>query len=339
MKARLLQLGLSCLSAAGLASPALAAETAPYFTERSEQVLGLDDFDYDSDWQPPDSPIQVRFVAHGGNTVHVGMDGNGVYDWSAGTVAFAGTTDGGDFDIDFGLEIESQVQFDILGVQWQGDLMDPISYGVFEALVFDPYLLAGHPHRPGIIETEIPPETVLDVPLGIDLIVASGSFQLAAGAEIYAELLGNSITVEGELGTAIVDAWDLAVELGADPTSPLDVWATLEAYLYFEVTVLLYPSVVLSVLGTDYTLGELEIPIETPPVDETWTFEPVALSFPLPPEEPSGSTQGDGGGGGGDSTTFSDCGCSAASASGEAGLLAALLLFVLVFRRRRDGGL
>ena len=313
-------------------------ETDSYFTSRNEQVLGLDSFDFDSDWQPSGSPIQVRLTAHADNSVYVGMDGDGFYDWGAQTIAFEGLTEGGEFDVDFGIDIQSQVRIDLLGVQWQGDLMDPVLYGIFETIFFDPYLLPGAPGRPGVLEASIPAETVLDVPLGIDLIVASGNFQLDVGAEVYAELEGNSITVESESEAAIVDAWDLAVSLGADPTSPLDVWATLEAYLYFEITLTLYPSVVLTVLGTDFTLAQIDIPIDVPPLDDTWTFEQEALSFaaPPPPEDPSGQPPGSESDPGANSTTFTDCGCSS-SPTREAG--SALLWLMLStwagFRLRR----
>jgi len=229
------------------------------------------------------------------------------------------------------------VQFDILGYQWQGDLLDPVSYGIFEAIVFDPYLLPGDPHRPGILEATLPPETVLTVPLGINLIVASGSLQLDIGADIYAELEGNSITVASETEAVIVDAWDLAVSLGADPTSPLDVWATLEAYLYFEVTLKLYPTVVITVLGSNYTLAQIEIPIETPPLDDTWVFEPVPLTFELPPDS-NGGTHGGNGNDGGRSTTFSECSCSntPGTTSSSRAVLALLLLVTTVGRRKRN---
>jgi MYXO-CTERM domain-containing protein len=211
-----------------------------------------------------------------------------------------------------------------------------VSYGVFEAIVFDPYLLLGDPGRPGILEAYIPPETVLSVPLGINIIVASGSFQLAVSADVYAELEGNAITAATETETVIVDAWDLAVSLGADPTSPLDVWATLEAYLYFEITLTLHPAVVLTVLGSNYTLAEIGIPVDTPPIDTVWQFDPVELSF-----DPPSDAQTHGGNGSGDSssTTFSDCGCNAAP--GEPGPPIALLVLSvlgLVGRGRRGRG-
>jgi hypothetical protein len=314
-------------------SAAASTESAPYFTERTDPVIAMDEFDYDSGWQPPNSAIQVRFTAHSGNSIYVGMDGDGFYDWDAQQISFEGFTEGGGFDVDFGIDIQSQVQFDILGTQWQGDLMAPITYGIFEAIVFDPYLLPGDPNRPAVLEGTVDPVTVLNVPLGIDLVIGSGSFQLAIGADVYAELQGNSITIESETESAIVDAWDLAVSLGADPTSPLDVWATLEAYLYFEITLKLYPSVVLTILGNNHTLAEFELPIETPPMDETWIFEPIALSFEAPPDSgPDGETHGGNSDGQDGSTTFSDCSCSssspATSAAGHA-FLPLLLLFGL----------
>jgi len=324
-----------CSSLLFATSASAATESAPYFTERAEQVLEFEDFDYDSGWQPPSAAIQVRLTAHGGNTVYVGMDGDGFYDWNAQTISFDGLAGGGDFDVDLGIDIQSQVRFDILGYQWQGDLMDPITYGIFEAIVFDPYLLPGDPYRPGVLEATIPAETVLNVPLGIDLIVASGSFRLDIGADVYAELEGNSITVESETESAIVDAWDLAVSLGADPTSPLDVWATLEAYLYFEVTLLVYPSVVLTVLGSNYTLGQLELPIDTPPIDDTWVFDPVELTFAAPDDSNPGQTQGGNGDGETNATTFSNCSCSEISASAEPGTLGLALLLALGLGQRR----
>jgi hypothetical protein len=315
-------------------SAAASTESAPYFTERTAPVIATDEFDYDSGWQPPNSGIQVRFTAHGGNSIYVGMGGDGFYDWDTQQISFEGFTEGGSFDVDFGIDIQSQVQFDILGTQWQGDLMPPITYGIFEAIVFDPYLLPGDSNRPAVLEGTVAPVTVLNVPLGIDLVIGSGNFQLAIGADVYAELLGNSITVESETESALVDAWDLAVSLGADPTSPLDIWATLEAYLYFEITLKLYPSVVLTVLGNNHTLAELELPIETPPVDETWIFEPVALSFAAPPDAgPSGETQGGNGDTQDDATTFSDCSCSSGAPAGSfSGHVAAALLILLGLR-------
>ncbi len=323
-----------------LAAPLAAQERADYFTERSESVLGLDDFDYDSDWVPADSPIQVRLTAHAANTVFVEMDGEGLYDWDAGSLSFEGRQDGGELEIDVGLDVEAQVRFDILGYQWQGDLMDPFLYGIFESVLFDPYLLEGSPDRPAIIDAELPRETLADVPLGIDLIVASGALHIEIGGHVHAELEGVSITGETAEDSVVLTEDAAWAALAGDPELGLDADATLEARLRVEVTFLLYPSVVLTVLGSDYTLAEFEVPVELPEYDEAWVFDPVPLHFePAPPsgdDDDGGGIQGDAGDDpNAGRASVSACGCSGASQRPAAPLLLCLGLLGLLGRRRR----
>lgn len=321
-----------------LPAPALAAESAPCFTSRTEQVLGVDDFDYDSDWIPGGSPIQVRLFAHAGNTVYVGMDGEALYDWDALAFSVLGTVDGGEFEIDIGLLVEAQVRFDILGYEWEGDLMDPFDYGVFQSVVYDPYLLPGHPQRPATIDADLPRETLADVPLGVDLIIASGTLHIEIGGHVHAQLAGVSVTMDsGDAAASLTEhlGWK---DLPADPASDLAAQATLVADLSIDITFLLYPSVVITLLGEDYTLAEFEVPVELPPVDQQWTFDPVDVLFPAPEVDPaddddSGDDQlhGDPGDGSGGRIAAAACHCAAS----ETRLPAAALLLPLVLRRRR----
>jgi len=321
-----------------LPSAALAAESAPYFTERTEQVLGVDDFDYDSDWIPADSFIQVRLIAHAGNTVYVGMDGEALYDWDLGAFSVEGAADGGDFEIDIGLDVSAQVRFDILGYQWEGDLMDPFLYGVFESVIYDPYLLPGHPMRPAVIDSDLPRETLADVPLGIDLLIASGYLHIEIGGHVHAELSGVSVTLEDTSGMAVLVEYEGWEELAADPLVDLAAQATLVTDLVIDITFLLYPSVVIELLGTPYTLAEFEVPVELPPVDTQWTFDPVDVLFAAPPEvgddddSADGELHGEPGEGGGGRASASGCTCEAGGRGAPAGLL---LLGLLALRRRR----
>jgi MYXO-CTERM domain-containing protein len=331
---------LALLLALLLPAPALAVEAAPYFTERTEQVLGVDDFDYDSDWVPGGSPIQVRLIAHAGNTVYVGMDGDALYDWSSQAFSVEGLADGGDFEIDVGLNVEAQVRFDILGYLWEGDLMDPFGYGVFEGVVFDPYLLPGHPMRPAIIDSDLPRETLADVPLGIDLIIASGSLHIEIGGHVHAELSGISVTLEDTSGMAVLVEYEGWEELAADPLVDLVASATLATDLVIDITFLLYPSVVLELLGTPYTLAEFEVPVALPSVDTQWDFDPVEVVFDAPPpdagddddDSSDGEIHGDTGEGQGGRSSGAGCSCDAAGASAPTGLL---LLALVGLRRRR----
>ncbi len=339
---------ISCIVFAltlGSAGPALAViESAPYFTSHEEQVLGVDDFDFDSGWIPSGSPIQVRMTAHAGNTIYVEMDGTAHYDWEIDSVSFEGATEGGLLEFDLGLETSSQVMFDILGYTWTGDLMDPILYGVFETITFDPYLLLNHPDRPAVLDADMPRQDGFEIPLGIDLIVASGSIAVDIGGHIHAELTGEYIDVwDVENPTEITSVTEYQEWAPLAPSSredPLVVMAALGVHLTADITFLLYPQVIVTVLGTDYTLAEIEVPVPLPTVDQDYYMEPVELTFdpPPPPEEgddddddlgpPAGQGDGDGG-----RVSVGACDCSTAHDRASVGWLGLLVLAGL--RRRR----
>lgn len=339
------------LLAAPLASASEA--TAPFPTEHEEELLGVDDFEYDTGWIPASSPIQVRFFAHAGNTVYVSMDGEAIYDYATGRISFLGAPESGLFDIDVGIDVQAQVQFDILGIQWTGDLIDPFLYGIFESTTFDPYLLMGNTDRPAIIDAELPRETLADVPLGIDLLVASGSLHVDVGGHIYAELEGSSITAWADSDDERLCV--ITVEGGDGPLPPdapwtdFSAWGQLRTHIHAEFTLLLYPSVVLEVLGQDYTLAEFELPIDMPDRDADWTFDPVPLDFDAPPEptpEPTpegdddSAAEHDGGDGVADARggveSFGGCGCDQDGGFAARLWALSLVLPLALGRRRRS---
>ncbi len=339
---------ITLASVLGLPGAALAVtESAPYFTSHEEQVLGVDDFDFDSGWIPSGSPLQVRMTAHAGNTIYIEMDGTAHYDWEIDSVSFEGAPEGGLLEFDLGLDTSSQVMFDIAGFTWTGDLMDPILYGVFETITYDPYLLLSHPGRPAILDADMPRQDGFEIPLGIDLVVASGSIAVDIGGHIHAELTGEYIDVwDVENPTEITTVTEHLEWAPLTPSSreePLVVMAALGVHLSADITFLMYPQVIVTVLGTDYTLAEVEVPVPLPTVDQDYFMEPVELTFapPPPPEEGDddddddlgpGAGQGDDDGG---RVSVSACECSAASDARPALGLLLVLPAAAVVRRRR----
>jgi uncharacterized protein (TIGR03382 family) len=334
---------LGLVAASVPADASAVVESAPYFTSHEERVLAVDNFDFDSGWLPAGSPISVRLTAHAGNTVYIEMDGTAHYDWEVEAVSFEGLPEGGLLELDLGLETSAQVMFDILGYTWTGDLMDPILYGVFDELVFDPYLLMNHPGRPAILDTEMPRQDGFQIPLGIDLIVASGSIAVDIGGLIHAELTGEYIDVwDVESPTEVVSVTEYQEWAPMTPSSrgdPLVAMAALGVHLTADITFLLYPQVIVTLLGTDYTLAEIEVPIPLPTVNQDYFMEPVELTFapPPPPEEgddddddlgPPASQNEDGG-----RVSVGACDCSTAGDPGTASWLLFLPLGLL--RRRR----
>jgi MYXO-CTERM domain-containing protein len=307
-------------------------KTAPFLTEHEQQVLGFEDFDFDSGWVPGSSPIQVRLTAHAGNTVYISMDGDAHYDWEIDSVAFEGRPDGGLLEFDLGIETSAQVMFDILGYTWTGDLMDPILYGVFEELVFDPYLLLNHPDRPAVLDTDLPRQDGVEIPLGVDLIVASGHIAIDIGGHIRAELRGEYIDVwEAESPENVVsvtehEQWGRLVAPSRE--DPFVAMAQLGVHLQVDLTFLLYPSVVVTLLGTDYPLAEIEVPVPAPTVNQNYAFEPVEIAFDPPASEGDDDDDDDlgpGAGQGDDDGTVNVAACDCATVGHSTPTVASML--------------
>ena len=326
--------------------PALASgaeERDRFDVEHEEQLLGLDDFEYDSDWIPSGSAIQVRLFAHAGNTMYLSMEGEAVYEWDTESIHLEGDEDGGWFDMDIGAEITAQVRFDILGYVWEGDLIDPFLYGVFESITFDPYLLLGHPDRPAVLDAELPRETIADVPLGIDLLIASGQLHIELGGDVHAEVesvQAQAWPAEDPTAISVLTEYATPVPLpAASREVPLLCGADITTRIRVDMTLLLYPSVVITLLGTDYTLAEIEVPVEIPTQETDWLLGPEDLEFAAPPPDTSGDdddsattkgTEGDADDPG--YAAVSTCNCATGPAESS---WFALFLLPLVLRRRR----
>ena len=338
---------LALIAAAGL--PAFAGATSlsdcPYATGYAEQVIDVDDFDYDSDWLPVDSPIQVRLVIHAGNTISIDMFGDAIYDWSDGRVVLEGQPDMGTYEVDLGLNITSSIRFDILGIEWEGEVGEPIEFLVEDTVPFLPYLLPGNPDSPLEVTTEVERQTVIDYE-AVDLLVASAALQVGISGNLNTWFETTRVTVipDGiDGGVAELLAYDEPLPLALPDVAPLEhatAQAQLEGDIVFTPDLHAWPTVIVDVLGSEYTLAEFDIPIELPSVEDSWLFQPEPLDFERPePPEPmdSGDTGGlDDTASGDDDDDKSGCGCAVNGRSGAAWMgMAWLLLGAALIRRRR----
>lgn len=336
---------LPALALLGLALPAAASTTSssPYATGWVEQVIDVDDFDYDSDWQPADSPIQVRLVIHAGNTIAIDMVGEAVYAWSDGTVVLEGLPDDGLYTVDLGLSITSSLRFDLMGIQWEGEVGDPIDFTVEDLATFQPYLLPGNPDSPLDVTTDVEKQTVVDYN-ALDLYLASASLRvdLSGSLRTWFETVLVTVTPTDADGTASLVEAALPEPLGLAPVEPGETataTAQLEGDVLFEPDLHAWPSVIVEVFGTEYTLAEFDIPIDLPVVEDRWIFEPEPLAFERP-EDPAPDDTGEPGDP--DDTGLPDgvgkpgCGCTGAGPAGALGLAWLAGLAVLSARRRRS---
>lgn len=322
--------------AEGGARGGVAAETASdRFEPRMQRdLVGFDDVDFDSGWLPMNAPVQLRFYAHAADSIEIEMLGDGVYDWDVETIAFEGDPGGGRFLLDVGLQLQASVRFDVLGLQWESDILGPWDYAITSEAFYTPYLLPGHPDSPVEIDDQTDGVPVASVPIVPDIIVASGNLDVSVAADITARLEGVRIEATTQDDGAIVDAWAVASPLspvlGEDP---LEVEGVLVADMQTAPVLIVRPHLVMSILGQDFEIFGIDIPIALPEVEEQLVFDPEAMLFdaPEPPPNPGsggldesgeggGSGVGDGPGGEGETEGTGTAGETDSDGSGSGGI-------------------
>jgi MYXO-CTERM domain-containing protein len=368
------------LAPALVLAPGLAEAQGP--TESSEfspwyerLLLGFEDAAVDTGWIPGGSPVQMRFFADAANSITIDLPGVADYDWRTEELSFTGDPLAGVFEYDVGLELVASVKVDTSLVQWQSDLLGPYDWGIEAITEFTPYLLDGNPDRPAQIQDTSGAFDLVSIPLIPDILILSGSLDIALYVDIQASLHCTRIDVLGLDGTITsftsegesrwIDPGSLD-EL-ADPDDPdaaLVLPATAYCHIQTQPTLIINPHLVVSVLFDDYDIAGIDIPVPLPVLDDEIAFDTIDLSFPRwqapePDPDPSGDEGGDEGGESGDDggsgelgdetggdelgAGYEDDGCNCATEpsrggalGGPGGALGGLALLALI-RRRRPG--
>ncbi len=289
-----------------LAPTAASAETLEvdrFEPARELELLGVQGIDLDTGWQPSSGNIQVRFLTHADDNILIEMPGDAVFDWDSGEVHFVGDEDAGVLDVDIGVLLDARFRFDLLGQQFESSFIGPYELGIFQEASYTPYLLPGNDDRPLLIDDETTPVEVFNYAI-VDVVIASGNFFVDASFDIDMQLNCERIDVTDVDG---VEAGSILSEFeplnAAEPdTEMVELLASLHCTLVSNVELILYPGVELEIAFQDFQLApfELRIPLldnRTDAVD----FEPLPISFDMPPVDmPVGST-GEGSSGGDES--------------------------------------
>ena len=376
---RLPLLALPFTGAAILLAPAKAeaqVPTDPAQTDRFDpslqiDLLGFEGSEFDTDWVPPNSPLQLRIEAEFANSIFIEMAGLGVYDWEAETLHFEGDPEMGRFAYDVGIFLNARVRFNALGQNLETDILGPFDYLIDPELSFTPYLLDGAEDDPVVLMDVTDPFTLVSVPIFPDIVIASGNLDINLSAEIDATLSGIRIdTTTEDLNTASSTVHAQPESLMPDSGGgDMTVEGRMFVQLDTSPTIVLEPTVVFSIFGQDFTVANLPIPIDLPTISDAQELESRDMTFPrwVPPsgdgdgdgdsggdsgsdsggddmgQEDTGTTDGMGGTGDGGSlggaAADDGCSCSTDTAPGSGLALSALgLMGLLGFRRRRRAG-
>lgn len=270
-----------------------------------QDLVGLTDVSVDSGWFPMDSPVQLRIFVHAADSIAIEMPGEARYHWSDESIDLVGDVDEGIFSVDVGAQLEACVRFDVVGIQWESEILGPWDFAIVSDATFTPYLLEGNPERPVAIEDETGDVTVASVPIVPDIVIASGNLDIDVSATVSAELAGLRADMATAAGnTAVVDTEGVAAALVSDPgDDPLAASGVLTASLQVRPTIVVRPHLVMSIAGQDFEIVGIDIPVDLPPTDDEIVFDPEPLLFDRPAPAPApGTGTGDGGGGSGDDT-------------------------------------
>ncbi|RMG94729.1 MAG: hypothetical protein D6705_15465, partial [Deltaproteobacteria bacterium] len=213
-----------------------------------------------------------------------------------------GAPGAGRFEYDLGVRIEAKVRFDVQGQQWESDLLGPYDWAIESVEMFTPYLLEGNPDRPAKIHDETDYVDVASIPLTPNLIVAEGTLDIALKAVVDAELSGERIEVR-DLGpfaaSAVVTEEAAFVELDPGPgPGSLDTEGRAFCTVRTMPDVVVHPHLVFTILGQDFDIAGVEVPVEVPTLDDEIMLEPVEMHFVERPASDPGDSGGAGGTGG-----------------------------------------
>ncbi len=249
---------------------------------------------WDSGWVPSSGPIQLRFTFTFGGSTEVEMTGDPLTHWPAPlSTAVLGEPGTGRFAINYGLELEVQLRFDvtIAGVRyhWTGDIPVP---GIPEDLrmaaegTFDPFLLPPS-DRPVVLADTTDRVQVLRYDALSGFIPIPG-----VGGGIALTLQGSLQATYETVRIVMNDATDIVEEGLATIVHPdpgetnfgaaKDLLVHPEGVIAYDGELILSPELYLSFVGTrrDYPLFAIPVPLVV--TEANVIFDDAPVHVPLP---------------------------------------------------------
>lgn len=267
-------------------SPAQAQDEGPVFTFESEPVdLVLEDevelynnSEFDTDWVPADSPLQVRFQIESVGGAEIEMEGVGRMGWPEGlTVSLEPVLATGEIIVDASLDAVTSIRFSVAGYEWDSEI-DRRGIAVEGEALFDPFLLAGDIPD----EVEVTFEGAVNELLSWSFNVFTGvnaTISVDMGPEAATSFHAQNWYVDGE--RLAVAGETVVVEPMGEGIQPVEVelvgaWnSSLDLVLnpVFEVCV--------DIVGC-WDLVDIDIPVPLAGDDFEQFFPMQTLEFPLP---------------------------------------------------------
>jgi MYXO-CTERM domain-containing protein len=247
-------------------------------------------FDWDTNWIPDGSPLQVRFFVKLPAFSHVQMKGGLLAKWpEAITLTPVGLRKTGIIDFDYGLEVGAKAKLDVsvLGQDfgWEGDIpyLPNVDFHVKGQKGFEPWAWA-----PGATATGFTSKVTIFMVDITDIIIPIPGI----GG-------GISLDVQGELGVnyhtekVVIKPANTPVTIDA-PSARHDwvqgAWAEYnvhpEGKMDYVGTIHLIPSFYVEILGKKFSIPITDFPYALNLGEQDWAFDDQLVHVPLPDIRP-----------------------------------------------------
>jgi hypothetical protein len=251
------------------------------------------EWSFDTGWVPKSSPLSVRILAGVYANTHVALAGALTTTWpEALRLEAPGDAEGSEVGFHYGAEFKAQgmVNVTIAGqtYTWTGDIPFVPQFD-FQVQAQKPF--AAWAYAPGVgLESKTQPQRIAKVGVG-DLIGGSipgidGGFELDVAVELAATYVTERMVVATGDGKAIeggpitsADGASSTLYAGG-PSIDLDVHP--EGSVDYDGVLHLIPAFYISLLGKDFKIPIVDIPLAFPITKTSWVFDPQRVHVPLP---------------------------------------------------------
>ena len=251
------------------------------------------EWSFDTGWVPQGSPLQVHLWADVWANTYVDLAGALQSEWPAAMTLHApGRKEGGKFGFHYGADFgaKGKISISVLGKDyaWEGNLpyVPQFDLQVKADEVFDAW-----GYDPGVtVSGKTAPQQIAKVSVG-DIVGGSipgldGGFELDVAVELSATYVTDRVVVATTDGKEVLggsfksDDGESSTPYLDGPSLELDIHP--EGRVRYDGVVHLIPAFYVSLLGYDWNIPIVDIPIGFPITETDWVFDKQRVHYPLP---------------------------------------------------------
>lgn len=243
------------------------------------------EFDFDTNWVPPGSPVQVRVRAALAGHTSVDQAGELVASWPAPMrLQAVGNVNGGALEVDYGVQFSARIRLALevegRSIGWEGAIpyVPMIDFRATGRTAFDPWAWEGVSAMGRTARVRVADVPITDAIVRIPGI--SGGFSFEASGDVSATYRSTRMTFG--LAADPITAMSLRTQGAFTAGTFVEYAPRLEGDLAYRGALHVYPQLYVSLAGRRWMLDLADIPIAFGPFPRAVTFDPSTARLGLP---------------------------------------------------------